>query len=1730
METRLIHTRHPLLIDSRTNTVAEYIPGESLYAFLARNVERFGEEQIVVSVNGDVIDCAEWHNVTLKHKAQVEVRNVVKRTALYIVAMVVLAYFTMGASLGVASAGAAGATSFTAFGMTFGSAMAANMAIAGVQVAGALLINKVLGPKVPSLSNESPDPVFQISSSRNAIREYQPPGLLFGTVKIAPDLISRPYTFYRGNDQFVSMILTPGFNVASIEPLYNGETLLSQYDGVRIWHSNYSGMPDQKIPHLTNVDQVAGGTLDPGVWVVRTTSPNTLSISMDIEYVLFDKTSKGKDKSNNETLVAEYRVAGSNGAWQNLWTRSVSNFKTDTIRMNVTVRVQEGQYETRLRRLGNAIEFANGVAQFRYVSLSSIQPDNATYQGFPRTAVEIMATGQLNGVPDTLRCIAHSKPIEVWNGTAWVLEETSNPGAHALRYIRGIYDEEGELVAGLGWSDDRINIESWKSFMLHCRDNNFTYDHWITDPRNHWDVLKPIMLAGMGKVAWPDGRIAAVWAAEGQASQGAVNMATIKRGSFQVDYTLSRSADGIEFTYYDKNDWTSKILRVKAPGVTTMLNPARLSGEGIVDEAHAAMIARYHLAQSIYQYKDIVYATDIEAMTYRTMDMLDLQHDMTQWGYGGNVMAASRIGDVVTIQLDEPVPMPDVGDAYLGLRIPGERVCRVFKVLPFVGESDTLTLEGVWPADAALPGDHPGNPAHDTIWMYDFSASPGARVRVVGMELDYDLKGGKVAVVQEGDEFWNYVHTGEYIPPESDSLLNNSPIASNLRISEVLVVQGDTVFTELQAIFDIDGYAVESVVLMAGSDQIFQQVARTTTRSAQWRIPGPGTYTIAVRPMGDHGKIGRPATTIYTTIGADAPPILYDYFTVLDLDGGIRRYEFGFNPGSNRSPDMAGAEIRFIAGTETAPDWETMEPLGAGDGFFTAPFEAATPVAGTYTFALRTRNTSGDLSTDMRVVNITLRSNVGEVIGGIEESLDEITQRQIGEQMRLDQEIADRLAADLATAAAAAADATTKANAALSSAMAAVAALEAQLADVMGAPEWDPIVTYPADSLSKYDGALYRALVETTGDQPDISPAAWEKVGDYASLGEAVAAAVAMATQNASDIEAEVARINALYARMPTGSGTLATEALVASEASALATQISAQATRVDGLVARMPAAAGVLATEASVNSVASASVTRDDALSTRIDTVTTTANGAQSTAGQALTAANNAATVASQAQTTANGASTTATNALSVANGAASAVTTVSNNQMGGGNILRNSEFAGLGGWTVFYDDTAGALTVQPHNGVLPGDSNRYIPQNATALMFRATSTLPTGWVKEMVSDYMPVKDAARIIASVWVNCFRCNARMKLYRYNAAGQYIGEQEVVTGPTSQNAATFDNLPRLVIGHDNTATHSVRISLIVQGIGQANTYAWFILPMVEKAPAGKTGPSPWSPGAAGLASATLELKVAQDAQITMVTDVNGHVSGTVSKNDGVRSSFSILASVFRVISTVTGMGMEWQDGYLRIWRGSGQLLLGHNFGTGNLLLWAGPNVGAANCTKANAMFWLDTAGTGYFAGQVLQGVLRAFNSTTAVNYAGEVSTGTLDTKGTQVALRGGLDYQANQVHHGPNAVITLNNGVTGATVYVERRYRNAADTAWEGWVVLSERRFSGSEDVFNEPGAAAYITWTISGTIQISDVASTRKREYRTRIASMTLRPHSVTNPGPTPAMTHSQYQFIESME
>ncbi len=67
--------------------------------------------------------------------------------------------------------------------------------------------------------------------------------------------------------------------------------------------------------------------------------------------------------------------------------------------------------------------------------------------------------------------------------------------------------------------------------------------------------------------------------------------------------------------------------------------------------------------------------------------------------------------------------------------------------------------------------------------------------------------------------------------------------------------------------------------------------------------------------------------------------------------------------------------------------------------------------------------------------------------------------------------------------------------------------IESQIADLAATPEFDENEDWAENTIARYEGGLYRALQNMTAPSPlPTDDQYWEKIGDYASLGEAVVA------------------------------------------------------------------------------------------------------------------------------------------------------------------------------------------------------------------------------------------------------------------------------------------------------------------------------------------------------------------------------------------------------------------------------------------------------------------------------------------------------------------------------------------------------------------------------------------------------------------------------------------------
>jgi hypothetical protein len=381
------------------------------------------------------------------------------------------------------------------------------------------------------------------------------------------------------------------------------------------------------------------------------------------------------------------------------------------------------------------------------------------------------------------------------------------------------------------------------------------------------------------------------------------------------------------------------------------------------------------------------------------------------------------------------------------------------------------------------------------------------------------------------------------------------------------------------------------------------QVPGATSNCQVQGLPA-GAYTMSVFARAEKGKSAE-STINVSILGPPQPQAVsvqagFDSITLIpfntnSLNGGTYEYWYALAPVTG---DIEAGAIR----------------LGRG-GTFTHNGLAFNT---TYHYYIRSVNAYGQ--SGFYYVSATTDSSAENILGLL---TGQILETQLGQSLTekielisgpatLEGSVAQRIADEAAAralaisdeAAKAAADATAKANAARDAAIAHADVIGAQVADITGADTWSSSKSYPVGDLVKFDGKLYRALKATTAGTAVTNTAYWQLIGSYASLGEAVASSVSMGTQNASAIAAEATQLDAVQARLPSGTGVLATAASVSDEVSARTSADNALGSRTGVIEARLPTGTDKLANESRVVTAENASVSRDNALGSRVTTV----------------------------------------------------------------------------------------------------------------------------------------------------------------------------------------------------------------------------------------------------------------------------------------------------------------------------------------------------------------------------------------------------------------------------------------------------------------------------------------------------------------------------------------------
>lgn len=894
-------------------------PGQTIAQIVDRlRLPEVYRPHLRVYVNDQVVPAEVWTRVRPRDGAMVYVsvvphggggggKNIFR--ALAFIAIAVLAVYTGGLA---AMAYTGEATLAAALSTTAGTMVMAGVAM-GVNLIGGMLVNALIPPPTPSFDiNSSADaspvsaPRYQLTGASNRFSPYANIPRVFGKRRIYPLLAARPYTEVNGNEEYLRIALLCGWGPLRISDIKIGETPIDSYQDVEYevregWYGVSGHADDSPLTLFTNsvTETQFAVTTETDVWNTKTTDTGIIEISVDISFPAglgYFNDSGGRDALSIEHLV-QYRAVGTTTWIDPTWTNSgddgfgtagkitVSAADASTIKRSGRFSVAKGQYEVRVKRTtqdyGNRYVDVSQWTALRYVSDSS----PILQKGVALIALRIKATGQLNGVPQTINCIAESY-LPVYSGASWSYQVTRNP---AWAYADILRRREGATFI----DDSRIDLSTLLAWANACAATapNASEPYWcfdgVVEGGSVWQTLKLIASHCRANYTIKDGKHSVVR----DIAQTVPVQHITPRNSFGYsgNKTFIDLPHALRVKFVNADNGYQEDERIVYADGYNASNASRfesLDMPGCTSSTQAWREGRYQIAVGTLRPEEHQVSMDVEALRCTLGDYVMFSHDAISIG-----IASTRIkslttnvnGYVTSLTLEDEVYFdPGISRNY-GLRVRRSDASSVLVSLVsnLTGYQQVVTpLTPIAPSSAPAVGD---------LVMFGEVNRESAPMLVKRIEPGPDLS-VKLTLMDAQAGVWTADQTtipsfNSYITSVRADLTYAEPAAPgiiNIRSDESVILRFGDGTLEDRIYFEIvpgsgDVRAASYEVQFKRSDAVnwvsYGRVPADTPYAYLRGVEDAKTYNIRVRAISEQSIASLWSSTVtHTVVGKTTPP------------------------------------------------------------------------------------------------------------------------------------------------------------------------------------------------------------------------------------------------------------------------------------------------------------------------------------------------------------------------------------------------------------------------------------------------------------------------------------------------------------------------------------------------------------------------------------------------------------------------------------------------------------------------------------------------------------------------------------------------------------------------------------------------------------------------------------------------------------------------------------------
>ena len=863
-----------------------------------------------------------------------------------------------------------------------------------VGMIGGAIISRLNAPHVDMSNTETKaqSPTYGWGGSATLTGQGHPLAITYGAMKSSGVLLSR-HIVSDGARQYLHLLYCAGEGeLDDIRDLRINENPATNYKDVQI--DIRHGTNDQAIiPNFADnyADQPLNYELS-YAWATHEVQGNLctgLELTVALPNGLYYSNDEGGMSSTWLTLEAECRIVDSDDDWMRLplynatgmdafvsrkdgqWVRSLSGApigggyggsisdatNRGIYRVYRFENLPAGRYEVRMRcsdKGGSTVRYVNRVY---WSQLTQIVYDDFTHPGKALIGIRALATEQLSGNDPSVSWVQERAKVYVLNPYSKKYEEkrADNPAwacydiLHQCRKIEGRYIVRGEPA-------ERISYDMFRAWAEQCESKGYTFNYIYDKATQIWDALRYPEAVGRGKVVMQGTRFTCIYDYAAEPTQ-LFTVGNIKQDSFKEEFQGTQGrANAVEISFMNKaKNYERDVLPVFSDDYDaseTFATPTQIELMGCTDLKQAYAHGKHALRANKYELRTCTFEAFVDAIACTLGDVILLQHDVTDWGSGGRVIACE--GDTVT--LDRNVTMAE-GKTYR-LMVRDSKTDRL-------DTYDVVSVDGAVVTLAA-----PADIAPDDLYTYGEATKEAKPFRVLAITKGMTEQTRKITCMEYYPEL--YADDNTDVP-----IIDYTTQSDALKVDSLLLDAATKALPDGTTLYDIS----VSWRLPRGrvAKQIKVEYKRTeeqeyttlgvydgnATGCLMTSVDANASYTVRVTCYNDLGLAGSAVTQTVYTAPKNAPPSQVQGFTVEQDKGNSSILHLTWK--ANPEADVLGYRLADDAGT-------VLVDLIGGTSYM-----QFVSVTGRYGFAIKAVNRSGILSETPATASITAEVMAGSI-------------------------------------------------------------------------------------------------------------------------------------------------------------------------------------------------------------------------------------------------------------------------------------------------------------------------------------------------------------------------------------------------------------------------------------------------------------------------------------------------------------------------------------------------------------------------------------------------------------------------------------------------------------------------------------------------------------------------------------------------------------------------------